>query len=154
MESRCVVRKAVIGDSEAIKDIVNWHAERGMMLSRSVADVQQDIRSFHVAEAGGKVVGCCGLRIYYPDVAEIRSLAVRKQNKRRGIGTMLTQACLEEAKNLGAKSVLTLTYVPEFFIKLKFKPVDKNKLHPKIWGDCISCHKFPDCDENALIRKI
>ena len=29
--------------------------------------------------------------------------------------------------------------------------VDKSELPHKVWGDCIKCVKFPDCDEIAMI---
>ena len=32
-----------------------------------------------------------------------------------------------------------------------FRLVDKSELPHKVWGDCIKCAKFPDCDENAMI---
>jgi amino-acid N-acetyltransferase len=35
-----------------------------------------------------------------------------------------------------------------------FKRVDKNVLPQKIWGDCLRCVKFPDCDEVALVKEL
>jgi len=34
---------------------------------------------------------------------------------------------------------------------LGFADIDKANLPQKIWGDCIRCPKFPECDEFALI---
>jgi amino-acid N-acetyltransferase len=28
--------------------------------------------------------------------------------------------------------------------------IEKSELPQKIWGDCIKCAKFPECDEIAL----
>jgi len=55
---------------------------------------------------------------------------------------------------MGVSRVFTLTYKPEFFSKLGFKKIDKEELPHKIWSECVSCPKFPDCDEVALIIKI
>ena len=41
-----------------------------------------------------------------------------------------------------------------FFNKLDFKVINKELLPHKIWGDCIKCVKFPNCDENAVIIAI
>ncbi|RMG00506.1 MAG: GNAT family N-acetyltransferase, partial [Nitrospirae bacterium] len=35
-----------------------------------------------------------------------------------------------------------------------FKEIDKSGLPQKIWGDCLRCPKFPNCDETALIRAL
>ncbi|MGB9677413.1 MAG: GNAT family N-acetyltransferase, partial [Candidatus Ratteibacteria bacterium] len=80
-----------------------------------------------------------------------RSLAVKKDSQKKGIGSLLVKKCLSEAKKLGVKKVFVLTYIPEFFKKTGFKELDKSKLPQKIWGDCIRCPKFPECDEIALI---
>ena len=40
--------------------------------------------------------------------------------------------------------------IPDFFIKLGFKIVDKGTLPQKIWKDCFDCPKFPDCGETAV----
>jgi amino-acid N-acetyltransferase len=87
----------------------------------------------------------------WEDLAEIRSLAVDKNYQDRGIGKNLVKQCLKEAKALGLKRVFALTYHPEFFKKLGFKDTDKASLPQKIWGDCLRCPKFPECDENAVI---
>jgi len=47
--------------------------------------------------------------------------------------------------------VFALTYHPDFFRKLGFRDIDKMKLPHKIWGECMKCPKFPECDESAVI---
>ena len=51
---------------------------------------------------------------------------------------------------LGIGRVFALTYQQRFFEKLGFTMIDKSELPQKIWGDCIKCAKFPECDEIAL----
>jgi amino-acid N-acetyltransferase len=55
---------------------------------------------------------------------------------------------------LGVKRAFTLTYRPEFFERFGFKKVDKAVLPHKIWTDCLSCVKFPDCGELALVKEL
>ena len=68
-----------------------------------------------------------------------------------GVGKRMTLACLEEAALIGLNQVFALTYKPEFFSRLGFNEIDKSKLPHKIWGDCIKCSKFPECDETAMM---
>jgi len=92
----------------------------------------------------------CGLRVYWEDLAEIKSLAVSEDQQDRGFGSKLVRACLQEARSLGIRKVFALTYVPDFFMRLGFKEVDRSIFPQKIWADCLKCPKFPDCDEVAL----
>jgi len=72
-----------------------------------------------------------------------------------GVGkTSLINACIDETKDLGIKRVFALTYVPEFFEKFGFKRVNKSYLPRKVWGECLSCVKFPDCSEIPLIKEL
>jgi amino-acid N-acetyltransferase len=100
------------------------------------------------------VVGTCSLRICWEDIAEIRSLAVREDYHGRDLGRKMVETCIKEARDLGLKKLFVLTYVPPFFEKMGFHPVDKSILPHKVWGDCIKCVKFPDCDEEALILEL
>jgi amino-acid N-acetyltransferase len=149
-----LLRKAVSGDVQAIYDIVEAFAKKGIMLHRSETDICDSLRDFFVYEAKGVILGTCALHICSSDMGEIRSLAVREGHTRAGIGTKLVTACLDEARSLGLKKAFALTYQTAFFNKLGFKIISKDFLPHKIWGDCVKCVKFPSCDENAVIIAI
>jgi amino-acid N-acetyltransferase len=93
--------------------------------------------------------------VLWDDLAEIRSLAVQKEAHRKGVGRLLVRKALRDAKALGVKRVFALTYHPEYFIgSFGFREIDKASLPQKIWGDCLRCHKFPECDETAVIKEL
>ncbi len=146
-----MLRKAHIRDVKDIQKLLTYYANRGDMLSRSLSELYESVRDFYVVEEGGKLVGVCALHIIWEDLAELRSVAVAEEAGRKGIGSRLVQACLEEARELGLKGVFCLTYKPNFFGKFGFRVVDKSELPHKVWRDCINCVKFPDCDEIAMI---
>ena len=83
--------------------------------------------------------------------AEIRSVAVDPDSQGQGLGANLVEACLEEAHELGIKTVFCFTYQPDFFKRHRFVDIDKMELPRKVWTDCFRCPKFPNCDETALI---
>lgn len=145
------VRKATVSDIKLIHKLINDFAKKGEMLPRSLNELYENIRDFLIAEHNNEIKGVCALHILWEDLAEIRSLAVKKESQKKGIGSLLVKKCLHEAKKLGVNKVFVLTYIPEFFKKTGFKELDKSKLPQKIWGDCIRCPKFPECDEVALI---
>jgi amino-acid N-acetyltransferase len=144
------VRKARMGDVEAMHALIAAFARRDFMLPRSRAELYDSLRDYQVAVAAGRVVGCGALVIAWENLGEIRSLAVAEAFQRKGIGGRLAEACLDEARRLGIKRVFALTNNSAFFKRLGFVPVAKETLPHKIWADCIKCPKFPDCDEEAV----
>ncbi len=147
-----MIRKAQVQDVVEMKHIIYNYARQELMLARSLSELYENIRDFYVYEVDGQVAGCCALHVFWEDVAEVRALAVKPDYARQGIGTELVRACLKEAGELGMKEVFTLTYVPEFFERLGFEVVDKNRLPRKVWSGCLNCPKFPECDETSLIK--
>lgn len=151
-----MIRKATIHDVKAIHHLLREFADQGKLLPRALSDLYDCIRDFTVFEEkeGSSLLGICALHISWEDLAEIRSLAVRKPYQRQGIGAMLVSEALNEALGLGIKRVFTLTYEPGFFSKHGFQVIDKASLPQKIWADCIKCVKFPDCDEIAMLKSL
>jgi amino-acid N-acetyltransferase len=149
-----MIRKAKLDDVKEIHRLIKNFSTRGDILPRSLSELYDQLRDFFVYIRNRKMIGICALHICWEDLAEIRSLAVGERTRKKGIGTTLVKACLEEAKALGIKRVFALTYQPSFFERLGFVPVDKAVLPHKIWTDCLKCVKFPDCDETALVKEL
>jgi amino-acid N-acetyltransferase len=146
-----MIRKAKISDVKEIQKLLACYANKGEMLSRSLSELYDSLRDFYVYDEEGKLFGASALHIVWEDLAEVRSVAVAQEAARRGVGSQVVGACLDEARELGLKRIFCLTYKPDFFAKFGFKIVDKSELPHKVWGDCIKCVKFPDCDEIAMI---
>lgn len=124
------------------------------MLFRSMADIYENLQTFTVAEAEGRVVGCCALQIIWSDLAEIKSLAVDESNTGTGVGKMLVTAALGQARELGLPRIFALTLNPDFFEKMGFKITGKDTLPMKVWKDCAKCPKQQDCDETAVLKDL
>ena len=147
-----MVRSAKIPDARPIHQLLLKYAGDGLVLPRSLSDIYECIRNFYVYEdLDGTVLGAVCLQISWEDLAEVRSLVVAEQASGRGIGRQLVEQCLEEAKEMGLPKVFALTYKVVFFEKLGFYEIEKSELPHKIWGDCIKCAKFPECDETAML---
>jgi amino-acid N-acetyltransferase len=134
MAQAYMIRKATITDVKQIYALLRDYSEQGVLLARSLSDLYDQIRDFFVAfdEQDGRLLGICGLHIC----------------------CALVEACQSEAVKLGITRLFVLTYVPEFFKKLSFDSVDKAILPHKVWRDCVNCIKFPDCDEEALLKAL
>ncbi len=145
-----MIRTARISDAKAIHQLLLGYSQQGQLLGRSLVDIYDALRDFHVYEEDGEILGVGALQICWQDLAEIRSLAVKPGLSGRGIGRKIVEACLDEARELGLQRAFALTYQPVFFNRLGFSEIEKSELPHKIWTDCIHCVKFPDCDEIAL----
>lgn len=146
-------RHATFADVEAMFTLINNFALEGLMLSKSYSTLYEILPEFVVAidTESQKVAGCGALHCTWEELAEIRSLAVSKDFQRRGIGGEIVKCLLDDGKKLGVKKFFTLTYNTKFFESVGFEIVPKETLPQKIWSDCLSCPKFPKCDEIAMI---
>ncbi len=147
-----MIRQATIQDVKIIQSTLQHYADKGLLLPRSLSDLYDNLRDFVVYQKEENIFGVSALHVCWEDLGEIRSLAVLPPHTKQGIGRQLVNDCEAEALKLGLKKVFTLTYQESFFAGLGYRTIDKNQLPHKIWGDCLKCAKFPDCDEIAMIK--
>ena len=153
-----MIRNARMGDIKKIYSLLQYFADKDLLLGRSLSSLYDQLRDFSVyvekAEDDPdqeKLLGVCALHICWDNLAEIRSLAVTDGYQGKGVGRQLINKALSAADSYGITRVFTLTYQPEFFRKFGFEDIDKSELPHKVWSDCIQCSKFPDCNEEALM---
>ncbi len=134
--------------------IINDAAELGLMLHKSPGHLYENLRQFHVAldPVTHRVVATGGLSIIWANLSEIVALAVSADQRGKGLGRRLVEACVQDARELGIRQVMSLTYEQVFFERLGFSVVDRQQLPMKVWADCIHCPKNAACDEIAMIR--
>ena len=145
------VDRARVTDANSMHLLISRFAGKGEMLPRALSEIYDGIRDYFVVRKGGQVIACAALQVTWADLAEIRSLAVDEHEQNQNIGSLLIQACLKDAKELGMPTVFCLVRRPAFFEKHGFELVDKKELPQKVWAECYRCPKFPDCDEVALV---
>ncbi len=169
------IRPARVGDVEPMRELIDRYAAEDRMLSRSREFLVEHLRDFIVAEddyRGGYApprtpplvpaspehpppfLGCCALAVLTPDLAEIRSLAVRPEASGRGVGRALVDACVTEARRLGLRRVFALTLVPDFFVRCGFVLTSLGHLPEKSAAECPICPKRFACDEQAMLMHL
>jgi amino-acid N-acetyltransferase len=146
------IRPARAEDAKTICSIINYYAERGRMLHRSLESVYESLREFQVAvDEAGRILGCVAVDVYWGDLAEVKSLAVSHGHRGGGIGKRLIRAALRDARGLGLRRLFALTYEKEFFLRLGFRRAPRESLPEKVWRECLACPKSDQCDEIAMI---
>ena len=148
------IRPAAIGDVPYVHHLLEIYSAQGNLLPRTMNELYRHLRDFFVIEADGKVAACGALEIFTDDLGEVRSLVVDDAFKGRGLGKALVERLAAEARAIGLKRLMALTYVPEFFHKLGFQTVSKDTLPEKVWSVCVKCYKFNHCDEIAVLLEL
>lgn len=146
------IRSAVKADVGHILSLLHGYARMGNLLPRTEQEIVDNLALFRVAEINDRVVGCGALEIFTPDLAEVRSLVVGEVFKATGIGKLLVEQLIEDARERGHKRLMALTYVPGFFHRMGFETVPKEWFPEKVWGICVRCYKFHNCDEIAVLK--
>jgi amino-acid N-acetyltransferase len=147
------IRPARAEDVEAMRALIDTYAAQDLMLSRSPEFLLQNLRDYVIADDAG-FAGCCALAVLTRDLAEIRSLAVKPETSRRGVGKALVDGCVERAKTLGLRRVFALTLVPEFFERCGFTLISLGRLPEKSAAECPVCPKRFACDEQAMLMNL
>ena len=148
------IRKATMGDLQALLKLINGYAGDGVMLPRTEFEMSENIRDFSVAYVGDRLVSCGALHFYTPTSGEVRSLAVDPAIKTHGMGRLMVDALEQEAVANQLHGIFAFTYVPGFFQKMGFREVERGELPLKVWKDCLRCPKFSCCDEIAMVKTL
>ena len=148
------VSQAQESDVGGIQILLNHYASMGELLPRTKTDIIANLEHFRVIRENDEVIACGALENFTPELAEVRSLMVNDTIKNRGLGRRIVLELLKIAEQRQVKRVMALTYVPTFFHKLGFKTVDKSIFPEKVWGICVNCYKFNNCDEIAVLLEI
>ncbi len=148
------IRRAQLADVPGIYSLLKFYSDQDLLLPRPQSDLYQSLRDFYVVADGDKIIACAALLIYTRELGEVRSLAVDPDYMKLGLGNKMVQRLEQDAHQIGLGKLMALTYVVGFFEKLNFDVVEMSELPEKVWGACINCHKFQNCDEIAVLKYI
>ena len=126
------VRRARTLDVPAIKALIDIYAGSGRkLLAKQLVTIYEDVQDFRVAEVGDEIVGCGALHVLWADLGEIRTVAVRPDHLRLGIGGLILEGLVGVAEKLGLSRLFALTFQTEFFaahgfVEFDGRPVDED----------------------------
>ena len=110
------IRKAVAGDIPAVHSLVGDLARYEKSETEFIATVEEYLEDFHsgifsalVAESDGAVVGMALYFMTYSTwkgkMLYLEDFVIRESHRRQGIGSLLFDAFLEEARRVGCRLV-------------------------------------------------
>lgn len=150
--AQVICRIARVEDVEPLYLMIEEYAQRGIMLPRSRQALTRQIDQFVVAEMDGQFIGCGSLFRLGSDLVEIRSIGLRDEGRGKGVGSMILEKLVEEARRQQIPKVMALTYAVDFFLRNGFEVVQKEIFPEKVWTDCVNCKKQHACDEIAVLK--
>jgi amino-acid N-acetyltransferase len=119
------IRDAKASDLDSIKALL-------VSTELPSADIHEHLKWCVVCEERGLIVGVGCLEVY-DNVGLIRSIAVRPEQKNRGIGKLVCHAIEQRAYNLGISTLYLLTETAEeYFSSLGFSAKDRSDAHASI----------------------
>jgi amino-acid N-acetyltransferase len=148
------VRAAEPHDVSAMVELMAPFIATGDLLPKTPIDLLRELQSYVVAVAQEQIVGSGSLRQFTPQLAEVQALAVSVDFQGAGIGRRVVEALLATAGRLGIREVFALTRRTDFFERMHFQLVEKERFPDKIWLDCAKCPRQDACDEVAVRRLI
>ncbi|ASN18452.1 amino-acid N-acetyltransferase [Arthrobacter sp. YN] len=142
MNSTFSLRPARTSDVAAIKRLVAPLAEERILMAKETVAYYESLQEFRIAESdGGEVIGCGALHVMWEDLAEIRTLAAADSWRGRGVGHVLVEDLLEEARALGVSRVFCLTFEVDFFKRHGFEVMaDQSAVDPQVYSELLRSH--------------
>ncbi|MFC7458453.1 amino-acid N-acetyltransferase [Brachybacterium sp. GCM10030267] len=131
------IRPALPADVRGINRLVEPMTHTGILLGKDLVSYYEAVQEFLVAvDEEGDVVGCGALHVMWEDLAEVRTLAVRDDQRGTGLGHRMLLALLERATELGLSRVFCLTFEVGFFSRHGFEVMSED-VDPEIYNQLL-----------------
>ena len=142
--SEITISPATAADVEEIKALL-------VANDLPTAGVDDHWKTFLVARDGDAVVACGGAEAYQ-FAALIRSIAVKPEHRKHGLGRRIVRQLLDRLASRGLREFYLLTTTAEeYFKKRGFKTIDRDEVHPQL----LSSRELQDaCPESAVCMRL
>ena len=135
------IRPARTSDVPAIKALVAPLADQRILMAKETVASYESLQEFRIAEADGQVIGCGALHVMWDDLAEVRTLATSDGWRGKGVGHVLVERLLDDARALGVSRVFCLTFEVDFFKKHGFEVMaDQTAVDPVVYSELLRSH--------------
>jgi len=141
-------RPARTPDVPGIAAFVNAYAQERILLAKERVTLYEDVQEFRVAEAvwpgqgiGGtdrcELIACGALHVMWEDLAEVRTVAVAPAWRGRGVGHLVLESLLQQARDLGVSRLFCLTFEVGFFARQGFHAVNGTPVSPEVFAQLL-----------------
>jgi amino-acid N-acetyltransferase len=137
------IDRAASGDVDPILRLLQEH-------HLPIEGLREHLDTALVAREEGKIVGSAALE-RYRDAVLLRSVAVSGARRGRGLGGQLTEAAIDLARALGARTVYLLTTTAEgYFPRFGFERIDRAEVPASVQA---SVEFATACPASAIVMR-
>jgi amino-acid N-acetyltransferase len=148
---RLTLRTADVAEAAKLHALISANLEEGRLLPRTLAELRAHATRFVVGVRARTIVGCAELAALSPQVAEVRSLVVKAEERGDGAGVMIVEELRRRARREGFEKLCAFTHAPAYFIQMGFSIVPHSWLFEKVMTDCLKCPHFRKCGQYAMV---
>lgn len=139
-EQQVVVRRAHTQDVPTIRHIVEPLSDARVLVAKEAVAYYESLQEFRVAEVDGEIAGFGALHVMWENLAEVRTLAVSKDFKSKGVGSIVLRHLLDDAREIGVDRVFCLTFEVEFFTRHGFMEIEGTPVEPDVYVELLRSH--------------
>ncbi|MEV8220177.1 amino-acid N-acetyltransferase [Microbacterium sp. NPDC077391] len=124
-------------------DVIGIHAlleplvDQRILLGKDLAVLYGAVQEFVIAEADGQLIGCGALHVMWEDLGEVRTLLVRDDYLRHGVGRAIVTDLEHRARQLGLTRLFCLTFETEFFSRRGFEPIGEQVVGADVYSQLL-----------------
>jgi amino-acid N-acetyltransferase len=107
------------------------------MLEKETVTLFESVQEFVVAVDGSQVIGCGALHVLWEDLAEVRTVAVKEEFHKKGIGHEIMEAIIDRAQSIGVERIFCLTFQTQFFGKHGFNVIEGTPVEPDVYQELL-----------------
>jgi len=135
--SEARLRRARTPDVRTIRRLIDGYAQDRILLAKETVTLYEDIQEFWIAENGDGILGCGALHVMWEDLAEVRTLAVEPRAVGQGVGSLVLDRLIGQARALGVQRVFCLTFEVDFFTHHGFSRIDDVAVDPTVYAELL-----------------
>jgi amino-acid N-acetyltransferase len=132
-----IIRPARTSDVKQIRSIIDAFAAPGKMLEKETVTLFESVQEFVVAVDGSQVIGCGALHVLWEDLAEVRTVAVKEEFHKKGIGHQIIEAIIDRAQSIGVERIFCLTFQTQFFGKHGFNVIECTPVDTDVYQELL-----------------
>ena len=138
--SQIQIRPAKTSDVKTIRKLVDTYAPERRLLSKATVTLYEAVPDFLVIEKDNQLLGAGAIHVLWEDLAEVRTVAVFPEFKGKGYGSLLLEALINRANQLGVKRIFCLTFETKFFTKHGFTEIKGTPVEPEIYQQLLESY--------------
>lgn len=132
-----IVRPARSTDITGIHALLEPLVDRRILLGKDLAVLYGAVQEFIVAESEGRLIGCGALHVMWEDLGEVRTLLVRDEYLRHGVGRAIVDELEIRARELGLSRLFCLTFETAFFTRRGYAPIGEQVVDADVYSQLL-----------------